>query len=60
MRAMLNVHFDSRAWLQQVEAGRAGVAAVVLATDPVSPVAAQLQGIELIRSLALDPAYQLR
>ncbi len=61
LRAMADVHFDSGRWLAQFAAADATqVARVVLATAPVNAPPAGMQGVELIRHLTQDPAYQLR
>lgn len=58
-QALSDIRFDSAAWL----AGFPDHAAVARALSPVVPVvppAADLQGLALVRTLALDPAYQLK
>jgi uncharacterized protein (DUF1800 family) len=61
LRAMLNVHFDSSQWLARLNGGEAGaVQRVLLATGPATPAAPGMQGIDLIRQLTQDAAYQLK
>jgi uncharacterized protein (DUF1800 family) len=60
--AISEIRFDSGAWLAQVK-GADTTKAVELAMLPMPPVsypAAGTQGVALIRTLALDPAYQLK
>jgi uncharacterized protein (DUF1800 family) len=60
LRAMLDVQFDSRQWLHRVGDGEPrAVQRVLLATAPAG-AAPGMQGIDLIRHLTQDAAYQLK
>lgn len=60
LRAVRELRFDSRLWLAETE--RAGLTpeAVMLATAPERESVPQAQGVQRIRLLALDPAYQVK
>jgi len=61
MRAMMEIQFDSGRWLAQFKGGdAAAVQRVLLAVAPVNAPAPGIQGMELIRHLVQDPAYQLK
>jgi uncharacterized protein (DUF1800 family) len=60
MRAMSQIRFESGKWLAQVPGAERGLVRLVLASAPVSAPPQGAQGIELIRHLAMDPAYQLK
>jgi len=61
IRAMMEIQFDGGRWLAQFEGGDAtAVQRVVLAAAPVSAPMPGMAGMELIRQLTQDPAYQLR
>jgi uncharacterized protein (DUF1800 family) len=61
LRAMLNVHFDAGQWLARLNGGEAGaVQRVLLATAPVAPAAPGIKGMDLIRQVTQDAAYQLK
>jgi len=61
LRAMLQVHFDSGQWLARVNGGEAAaVQRVLLAAAPAGPGASGMQGMDLIRHLTQDAAYQLK
>jgi uncharacterized protein (DUF1800 family) len=61
LRAMMNVHFDASQWLARLNGGEAGsVQRVLLATGPALPAASGMQGMDLIRQLTQDAAYQLK
>jgi uncharacterized protein (DUF1800 family) len=61
VRAMMEIRFDSGRWLSQFkDADAAGVQRVVLAANPLVAPAPGMQGMELIRQLTQDPAYQLK
>ena len=61
VRAMMEIQFDSRRWLAQFkDADGAGVQRVVLAAAPLAAPAPGTQGMELIRQLTQDSAYQLK
>jgi uncharacterized protein (DUF1800 family) len=61
MRAMMEIQFDGGRWLAQFKGdGANGVQRVLLATAPVNAPATGVQGMELIRQLTQDPAYQLK
>lgn len=53
--------FDSARWLAQFSADRdPPVEQLLLATAPLQPVKPGIDGIERLRQLTLDPAYQLK
>jgi uncharacterized protein (DUF1800 family) len=62
LRAMLEIQFSAGDWV----AGFSGrdevrsMQAVLLATAPAGEAAASGQGVELLRALVADPAYQLK
>ncbi|HEV8517101.1 MAG TPA: DUF1800 domain-containing protein, partial [Burkholderiales bacterium] len=58
-RAMMDINFDGDKWLSQFRPGDP-VLKVVLASEPVSAPVAGVTGIELLRQMVLDPAYQLK
>jgi uncharacterized protein (DUF1800 family) len=61
LQALAQIRFDRDKWLSQFKNSDAfGVQRVLLATAPLSPPRPDLQGIELIRHLTQDPAYQLK
>jgi uncharacterized protein (DUF1800 family) len=61
LRAMREVDFDSGGWLAQFPGGdAAAVQRVLLATAPVGTAAPDTRGIDLIRYLTQDAAYQLK
>jgi hypothetical protein len=60
MRAVSQIRFESGKWLAQVPATERGLERLVLATAPVSALPRDAQGIEVIRHLAMDPAFQLK
>jgi hypothetical protein len=61
LRAMREVDFDSGRWLAQFPGGDpAAVQRVLLATAPVGTAAPDARGIDLIRYLTQDAAYQLK
>jgi uncharacterized protein (DUF1800 family) len=60
LQALLDVGFDGGKWLSQFD-GRPGLLQrVVLASAPVTEPPPGAQGIDLVRHLVLDPAYQLK
>ena len=59
-RAVADIHFDSERWLRQFPAGDPALTKVVLAAVPATVVATTAQGIDRLRELVLDPAYQLK
>jgi len=59
-RAMQDINFDADRWLAQFPPGDTHLTRVVLATDPVNPPEAGAQGLDMLRQLVLDPAYQLK
>ena len=59
-RAAMDVHFDGDKWMSQFQPGDQNLVKVVLAADPASPPAANAQGVEMLRQLVMDPAYQLK
>jgi hypothetical protein len=60
MQAMLDVQFDGGKWLSQFDGRPQLLPRVVLASAPVTEPPPGVQGMELIRHLVLDPAYQLK
>ena len=60
-RAALDIRFSSSDWLRQFEARDtpSGMQRVLLALSPASE-APQGQGMDLIRQIVADPAYQLK
>jgi len=61
VRAMMEIRFDSNRWLAQFrDADTASVQRVLLAAAPLAAPAPGVQGMELIRQLTLDPAFQLK
>ena len=61
MRGMAEVQFDSGRWLRQANAAdSSGAARVVLAMAPHTALPGDITGLELIRGLTQDPAYQLK
>jgi uncharacterized protein (DUF1800 family) len=64
LRAMTRLpppSFDSARWLAEFSAGRdPPVERLLLAAAPVQPMPAGAGGIDWLRQLALDPAYQLK
>lgn len=61
MRAMADIHFDSGKWLSQFRgADPAALQRLVLATVLANPLPVDVQGVEAIRRLTQDPAYQLK
>lgn len=61
MRAMADVHFDKNKWLFQFNnSDKDAMQRVLLASVPVSPPQPGIRGLELIRYLTQDPAYQLK
>jgi len=60
-RAMMEIRFDSSRWLTQFrDADAASVQRVLLAAAPLTAPAPGVQGMELIRQLTQDSAYQLK
>src|SRR6185295_16720793 len=60
-RAMMEVKFDSGRWLAQFKtADTSAVQRVVLATAPAGNAVPGAQGMDLIRLLTQDSAYQLK
>ena len=60
LNAMSQIRFDGNGWLARIKNGETGPQRVLLATAPVSPPPQGAQGMDLIRSLTQDPAYQLK
>jgi uncharacterized protein (DUF1800 family) len=60
LQAMLDVQFDGGKWLSQFDDRPQLLQRVVLASAPVTEPPPGTQGVELIRHLVLDPAYQLK
>ena len=62
MRAALDIHFSGSDWLRQFEGRGAqiGLQRVLLALPPAADRAEEVQGVDLIRRLTADPAYQLK
>ncbi len=66
MRAALDIRFSGSEWLKQFEgadaksAPQARVQSVLLALPPASGETGAGQGVDLIRRITADPAYQLK
>jgi uncharacterized protein (DUF1800 family) len=61
LRAMMEIEFDSNRWLAQFRDGDpSALPRVVLAMTPAASTAPAGAGIDLIRQLTQDPAYQLK
>ncbi len=64
MRAALDIRFSGGEWLRQFEGAQsppnARLQQVLLALPPASPALAEAHGVELVRRLTADPAYQLK
>jgi len=64
MRAALDIRFSGGEWMRQFEGTQSGQTSrmrmVLLAIPPASLAAAEGDGVELIRRLTADPAYQLK
>lgn len=61
-RGMADYAFDARRWSRSLGADAerpVRIEKLVLATTPVRPVQGAAQGVELVRALVTDPAYQL-
>jgi uncharacterized protein (DUF1800 family) len=58
-RSMAEIQFNSQSWLQQA-GGEAQVQRLVLAMAPQHPLPPGASGLEAIRRLTQDPAYQLK
>lgn len=59
-RALTDIYFDSERWMKQFSPGDPALSRVVLATEPASMPANNAQGVQRLRELVLDPAYQLK
>ena len=59
VQALMDIRFDAQRWLAQFSDRRAVIDALLPLAPGVAP-AAELQGVALVRALALDPAYQLK
>jgi uncharacterized protein (DUF1800 family) len=62
IQAMASIHFDSAAWLAQFKGPDIPLAVehAILPLPPVTPLAPGAPSLAMIRTLALDPAYQLK
>jgi len=60
VRALLDIHFDGERWLGQFRPGEQRLTKVVLAADPAGTPNSSAQGVDRLRELVLDPAYQLK
>jgi hypothetical protein len=62
MRAALDIRFSGSEWLRQFGDGdaRPGMQHVLLALPPASGESLSGQGVDLIRRITADPAYQLK
>jgi len=60
LKAMQDVRFDESKWRMQFASDEPLLTKVVLAGERTNPPAAPVQGIEQLRQLVLDPAYQLK
>jgi uncharacterized protein (DUF1800 family) len=59
VQALMDIRFDAQRWLAQFPDRRSVIDALLPLAPDVVP-AAELQGVALVRVLALDPAYQLK
>jgi uncharacterized protein (DUF1800 family) len=59
VQALMDIRFDAQHWLAQFP-DRASVLAALLPLPPSVLPATDIQGVALVRALALDPAYQLK
>jgi uncharacterized protein (DUF1800 family) len=59
VQALMDIRFDAQRWLAQFP-DRASVVAALLPLAPTVAPATDVQGVALVRALALDPAYQLK
>lgn len=59
VRALSDIRFDSAKWLRDFK-DSAAVERALLPIPAVMPPPAGVTGIDLVRTIALDPAYQLR
>ena len=59
VQALSDIRFDSAKWLRDFK-DTASVERALLPIAAVTPPPAGMGGIELVRTIALDPAYQLR
>jgi uncharacterized protein (DUF1800 family) len=60
LRAMAGIRFDEDKWRAQFRGSEALLSKVVLAVERSNPPLAAAQGLEPVRLLVLDPAYQLK
>lgn len=61
LRGLTDLHFDAAAWMATLpDAGTPGVIAAVLPIAPVAPVPDGATGLDLIRVLTQDAAFQLK
>ncbi len=62
LRAMSEIRFSANDWVRQFNdrEGPRSMQSVLLATAPAGERASGVQGVELLRALVADPAYQLR
>ena len=59
-RALSDIYFDSERWMKSFPPGDTALTRVVLATEPASATGNAAQGVQRLRELVLDPAYQLK
>jgi uncharacterized protein (DUF1800 family) len=59
VQALMDIRFDAQRWLAQFP-DRASVVAAMLPLVPNVTPAQEIQGVALVRALALDPVYQLK
>jgi uncharacterized protein (DUF1800 family) len=61
LRAMSEIRFDGGTWLAQFNGGdAAALQRLILASAPVNALPGGVQGMDAIRHLTQDPAYQLK
>jgi uncharacterized protein (DUF1800 family) len=61
LRAMSEIRFDGSAWLAQFASANApALERLILASTPVNALPEGLRGMDAIRHLTQDPAYQLK
>ena len=62
MRAALDIRFSGAEWLRRFggDESESGMLRVLLPLPPASGEAAHGKGVDLIRRITADPAYQLK
>ena len=60
IEALSEIHFDEPRWTARLADDPRAITQLVLATQPVNAPDPKLRGMDLIRALTQDPAYQLK